>query len=329
MQSWARGGIGIAALAAGVWAAPAQAEVVLKADSGFIVRVAAEVTASPNEAWSEMINPAQWWTAQHTFSGDSANLRLDPVPGGCFCERLSAASPVQVKELPLVQREGGVQHMRVIYVEPLRAMRLTGALGPLQSEALVGTLTMTLKPGVNGTRILWEYVVGGYMRYKPDEIAPAVDKMLMGQLTSLASKLGPVAAAPTVLVPKVEEGGAGTDVGSGNDPAAIAKPDQLPAKSSGSEKWSLPPAAPRPAKTAPKAPAAKPAANAPAAIPAAPAARRTAAKPALKPATAPLLAKPARKSAAKPAPKLLNPEEVERREANAAFDAAIGKPTEQ
>jgi hypothetical protein len=183
---------------------------------------------------------------------------------------------------------------------------------------------MTLKPGVNGTRILWEYVVGGYMRYKPDEIAPAVDKMLMGQLTSLASKLGPVAAAPTVLVPKTEEGAAGTET----DPGANAKPDQLPAKSGGTDKWSLPPAAPKPAKTALKATAAKPAPAAPAAIPAATAARKKAAAPALKPAIAPQPARTARKSTPKLAPKLQSAEEVERREANAAFDAAIGKPTE-
>ena len=334
MQSWALGRIGFAAFAGiAASAAPAHADVVLKADSGFIVRIAAEVTASPMEAWREMIAPARWWTAQHTFSGDSANLTLDPVPGGCFCERLPAASPAQAKELPPGQREGGVQHMRVIYVEPLRAMRLTGALGPLQSEALVGTLTMTLKPGVNGTRILWEYVVGGYMRYKPDEISPAVDKMLLGQLTSLASKLGPVAAAPTILAPKVEEGttgaGAGAGAGAGSDPAAIAKPDQSPGKSAGSEKWSLPPAAPKRAKAAPKAAVAKPAPAALATMPAATGVRKSAARSALKPATASLPAKPARKPAVRPGPKTPSAAEVERREANAAFDAAIGKSAEQ
>jgi hypothetical protein len=51
-------------------------------------------------------------------------------------------------------------------------------------------------PVGGNTRILWEYVVGGYMRYKPAEIAPAVDKVLAEQLDSLAARLGPVARPP-------------------------------------------------------------------------------------------------------------------------------------
>ena len=165
MQSWPHGALGFAALAVALASAgPVQADVVLKADNGFVLRNSLEVTASPAEAWRAMIDPAKWWSNQHTFSGDAANLTLDPVPGGCFCERMPASNPGSAKDLPSGQREGGVQHMRVIYAEPLRAMRLTGALGPLQSEALTGTLTMTLKPVPSGTRILWEYVVGGFMR---------------------------------------------------------------------------------------------------------------------------------------------------------------------
>lgn len=67
---------------------------------------------------------------------------------------------------------------------------MAGALGPLQSEALAGTMTVTLKAGGVGTRIVMEYVVGGYMRYKTGEIAPAVDKVLGSQLASLAAALG-------------------------------------------------------------------------------------------------------------------------------------------
>jgi hypothetical protein len=76
--------------------------------------------------------------------------------------------------------------MRVIYSEPPRALRLAGALGPLQSEALAATMTITVKPTEKGSRVLFEYVVGGYMRYKVDEIAGAVDRMLTAQLASLA-----------------------------------------------------------------------------------------------------------------------------------------------
>ena len=122
MQSWARGAAGFVALAMALAiAAPAQADVVLKADNGFVVRNFVEVTASPVEVWRALIDPAKWWSNEHTFSGDAANLTLDPVAGGCFCERLPTSNPL-AKDLPAGQREGGVQHMRVIYAEPLRAM---------------------------------------------------------------------------------------------------------------------------------------------------------------------------------------------------------------
>ena len=83
--------------------------------------------------------------------------------------------------------------MRVVYADRAKALRMKGALGPLQTEALEGTLTVTLEPQGNGTRIEWEYVVGGYMRFKPEEIAPAVDRVLGDQLASLAARLGPIA----------------------------------------------------------------------------------------------------------------------------------------
>ena len=171
-------------------AQPAAAEVVAQSEAGFIVRETAEVTADPAQTWQALIAPQKWWSKAHTFSGDSANLYLDAQGGGCFCEKL----PLQ-NGAPGA-RGGSVAHMRVVYADPGKALRMVGALGPLQSEALTGTMTITLKPdgvgkpGGAGTRIVMEYVVGGYMRYKVDEIAPAVDKVLAGQLAGLAASLG-------------------------------------------------------------------------------------------------------------------------------------------
>ncbi|KPF92091.1 hypothetical protein IP81_08665 [Novosphingobium sp. AAP83] len=174
-------------------AVPASAEVVQKSDAGFVIRVAGEVAASPADAWNAFVAPATWWNKAHTFSGESVNLTLDASANGCFCEKL----PVP-KGAPVGQRAGSVMHMRVLYAEPYRALRLTGGLGPLQSEAVTGTMTITFKPvdGVSGkgTRILWEYVVGGYMRYKADTISGAVDKVLAEQLLSLIKLVGPLAS---------------------------------------------------------------------------------------------------------------------------------------
>ncbi len=177
-------------------AVPASAEVVQKSDVGFVVRVTAEVAVTPAEAWKAFTTPSGWWSGAHTFSGSAANLTLDPTANGCFCERL----PVP-KDAPAGQKLGSVMHMRVLYAEPYRALRLTGGLGPLQSEATNGTMTVTFKPidgtGGKGTRILWEYVVGGFMRYKTDVIAVAVDKVLAEQLGGLTKLLGPLGSRPS------------------------------------------------------------------------------------------------------------------------------------
>ena len=169
---------------------PAAAEVVAKTETGFVSRNAVEVKADPAEAWKALIAPNLWWNAEHTYSGVSANMYLDAQATGCFCEKLPAA-----KDAPPGARGGSIEHMRVIYAAPGKVLRMAGGLGPLQSEAVGGTLTITLKPTVSGTRILWEYVVGGYMRYKTDEIAPLVDKVMNEQAVRLAKHLGPAGAA--------------------------------------------------------------------------------------------------------------------------------------
>lgn len=297
-------------------AAPAaRAEIVTRSETGFVVRLVSEVTAPPAEAWKTILTPAQWWQSQHTFSGDAANLSLDPQVGGCFCEVLPRPDGA-----PATQKPGGVQHMRIVYIEPPRAMRLVGALGPLQSEALAATMTITVKPTEKGSRILFEYVVGGFMRYKVEEIAPAVDRMLTAQLASLSAKLGPIAEPAAPLPPAARPGAA--PEGDGSASGEPAKPI-VPLK--GAESFSLPPAG---GNAAPK-PAAKPEGKAEAKAAATPA---PAAKPAAKPALAKAATKTPAKSpgksgakpVAKPAPKAPDPEADAHRDANAAFDAALG-----
>ena len=85
--------------------------------------------------------------------------------------------------------------MRVVYVETARVLRMTGALGPLQSEAVQGVWTITLKSVGTKTRILFEYVVGGFMRYKTETISGAVDKVLAEQIAGLTRLLGPAGQA--------------------------------------------------------------------------------------------------------------------------------------
>ena len=59
---------------------------------------------------------------------------------------------------------------------------LQAALGPLQSEAVVGTLTWSLRAVEGGTEIVQTYVVGGYMRGGLEPVAPLVDQVMSDQL---------------------------------------------------------------------------------------------------------------------------------------------------
>jgi hypothetical protein len=156
---------------------PAAAEVTASSNAGFVSRNEVMVDATPQAAWDRLVRPAEWWNGDHTYSGDPTNMSIEVEPGGCFCERIPASG-------------GEIEHMRVIYIAPASTLRMTGGLGPLQSEAVTGVLTMTLAADGEMTRITWDYVVGGYMRMPMAELAPLVDQVVREQLLRLATRLG-------------------------------------------------------------------------------------------------------------------------------------------
>ena len=160
-------------------ATPASAEVPASSETGFVSHNEVLVPVTPQEAWEAIVRPGSWWNGEHTYSGDAANMRIEPKSGGCFCESIPASG-------------GEIEHMRVIYMVPGSTLRMTGGLGPLQSEAVTGVLTMTLKPEGEMTRISWDYVVGGYMRMPMSQVAPLVDQVVGEQLLRLATRLGTV-----------------------------------------------------------------------------------------------------------------------------------------
>lgn len=164
-------------------AAPLSAEVKSVGDAGFAVERTVTVDASPERAFAALVQPAMWWSSAHTWSGDAKNLSLDLRAGGCFCE-----------VLPKVR--GGVEHARVVYFAPGKMLRLSGALGPLQGEAAAGTLTFTIKPDGGKSVITLSYVVGGYLRQGPRNLAAPVDGVLGEQLTRLAAHIDGKKAAP-------------------------------------------------------------------------------------------------------------------------------------
>ena len=169
-------------LSAAVLAMPAQAKVIDQSDIGFTIAHSAQVAASPEDVWKMLRTPDKWWSKEHSWSGDAANFWLDSQAGGCFCEKLPPAKPGGAP--------GSVQHARILFAKPDELMRLSGAFGPLQGEAAVGTLTIQIKPTPTGSAIRFDYTVGGYMRFKVADVAPGVDRVLGEQLVGLARALG-------------------------------------------------------------------------------------------------------------------------------------------
>ncbi len=165
--------------------APAHAEVVQQSDSGFIVREIAEVPADNWASWAALTAPAKWWNPAHTWSGKAENLYIDSQATGCFCELMPVPDGA-----PEGTRRGSAEHMHIVQSAPGTMLRMSGALGPMQGEAVKGVLTITFKQAPKGTQIVWEYVVGGYMRFKPELISKAVDGMMGEQLSLLAKSLG-------------------------------------------------------------------------------------------------------------------------------------------
>ncbi len=174
--------------AAALVASPAAARVEASSEAGFAIVHEVDVAATPDALWAILIRPQRWWSGEHSWSGDVRNFSLDPRPGGCFCETLPLLlKPGTRPRHPDGTPPGFVEHARVIHAKPGNLLRLSGVLGPLQSEALTGTLSFTITPGANSSssKLKVEYVVGGYSRIPLKSVAPAVDKVLGEQVMRL------------------------------------------------------------------------------------------------------------------------------------------------
>ncbi len=152
------------ALAALSVSASARAEVVDAQSGGFEVRETVQIAAPPEKVYAALGQIGRWWDSEHTFSRDANHLTFDPVAGGCFCESLPGG--------------GSAVHMRVIYAAPGQALRLEGALGPLQGLGGTGHLAWTLTAKAGGTELVQTYDFGGYAKGGFDGWATPVDRVL-------------------------------------------------------------------------------------------------------------------------------------------------------
>jgi len=148
--------------------APAGADVVSASPNGFEIRHTVNLVVKPDIAFQSFGNIPAWWNPDHTYSGSSANLSLALTPGGCFCERFP--------------KGGGIEHLRVAYVDPGKRIVLTGALGPLLYEATSGVLDVQVKSTGGGSQVTIDYRAAGFYKGGADKLAPLVDQVLADQV---------------------------------------------------------------------------------------------------------------------------------------------------
>ncbi len=150
----------------------ARAEVVDSAASGFTVKTVVQINAPPEEVFHKLIqNIGDWWNPEHTFSHDAHNLRIEPRPGGCLCEKMPNL--------------GFVRHFELINFIPGKYVVFSGAMGPLQPLAAVGTMQIQLTAAEGGTKLEMTYAVSGYLAKGLNTWAPAVDMVTGEQFVRL------------------------------------------------------------------------------------------------------------------------------------------------
>jgi uncharacterized protein YndB with AHSA1/START domain len=146
----------------------AGAAVVTSSDAGFEILETATIAAPPKDVYDGFVRVGRWWNSEHTFSGDASNLTLEARASGCFCERL--------------RNGGSVMHLLVVRAVPGEALVMTGALGPFQTLAVSGTMTMSIAAAGTGSELTLRYRLGGYTADGLQKRASAVDQMLGEQV---------------------------------------------------------------------------------------------------------------------------------------------------
>jgi hypothetical protein len=152
-----------------VTAVPASAEVVSSGPNGFEVRERVQLVVPPERAWDAFEQVGSWWDSEHTYSGNSSNMRMALSMGACLCETFE-------------QTGGGIEHLRVVYVDPGKRAVLTGSLGPLLYEATSGVMDIKVEPIASGSRVTMNYRASGFYKGDADKLAPLVDQVLAEQM---------------------------------------------------------------------------------------------------------------------------------------------------
>lgn len=147
---------------------PASAEVLSADAHDFEISQSVNLVIPQPKALAAFGQIGQWWNKEHTYSGDAARMVLQMRPGGCLCESFADG--------------GGIEHMRVAYVQPGERIVLTGSLGPLLYEATTGVMDVKVERIAGGSRVTMNYRVAGFAKGNGVELAPQVDQVLGDQM---------------------------------------------------------------------------------------------------------------------------------------------------
>lgn len=153
----------------------ANAKVLNIAETGFIIENTITVNKTSKQAWQSFVQDVdKWWPADHTWWGEPSTLSIDNFAGGCFCEKLEKKS---------------AEHMRIVFVDPEKLMRMTGGLGPLQGMGMYGALEWSFSTEGSNTKITMTYRVNGINPDGYSKLAPIVDHVQGLQLNALKAHL--------------------------------------------------------------------------------------------------------------------------------------------
>src|SRR5260370_26912870 len=164
-------GVAVAAILLVLCPGRVKPEVAESSSTGFTVKLALNIKGAPEEVYRRLIHVGDWWNPQHTFSGDSHNLSIEEKPMGCFCEKLP--------------NQGAVRHMEVVYLVPGKSLVLSGALGPLQSLAATGSMTIQLSAAEGATKLAVGYALTRYLPPGMNTWAAPVDAVITEQVSRL------------------------------------------------------------------------------------------------------------------------------------------------
>ena len=153
----------------------ADAKVLAKSATGFVVEHKVELKTDAKTAYEAFVKIGSWWNSSHSFSGDAKNITIDTKPGGCWCETLPNG--------------GFVKHMDVVNVMPGVMLVFSGGLGPLQFMGVAGSMSVKFATDAKTklTTVTLRYDVGGRDDKNFEDISKGVDAVLKEQVDRYAN----------------------------------------------------------------------------------------------------------------------------------------------